>query len=108
MSSTCSFVSAILLVTYTFRPIPKENERTDKSGNVPAGLVIDTDVVHPIDFDFYLCSHQGILGTSRPAHYIVRSLIFSNCQILNWLLQVLYDVSPAFKSLSISLVHNGF
>jgi len=60
------------------RPIPKENERTDKSGNVPAGLVIDTDVVHPIDFDFYLCSHQGILGTSRPAHYIVRTPLGSH------------------------------
>jgi eukaryotic translation initiation factor 2C len=29
------------------------------------------DVVHPTEFDFYLQSHGGLLGTSRPAHYSV-------------------------------------
>lgn len=44
---------------------------TDKSGNLPAGTVIDTAVVHPYVFDFYLQSHAGLVGTCRPAHYIV-------------------------------------
>jgi len=39
--------------------------------NCPPGTVIDTDVTSPVEWDFYLCSHQGILGTSRPAHYNV-------------------------------------
>jgi eukaryotic translation initiation factor 2C len=43
----------------------------DRSGNCPAGTVVDTDVVHPTEFDFYLQSHGGLLGTSRPAHYNV-------------------------------------
>jgi len=43
----------------------------DKSGNCPAGTVVDRDVVHPTEFDFYLQSHGGLLGTSRPAHYSV-------------------------------------
>lgn len=43
----------------------------DRSGNIPAGTVVDTGVVHPNQFDFYLCSHGGIQGTSRPAHYHV-------------------------------------
>lgn len=43
----------------------------DKSGNIPAGTVVDTDVVHPNQFDYYLCSHAGIQGTSRPTHYHV-------------------------------------
>ena len=28
-------------------------------------------MVNPVEFDFYLLSHGGILGTSRPAHYNV-------------------------------------
>ena len=39
--------------------------------NVLTGTVIDVDIVHPFQFDFYLCSHEGIKGTSRPAHYHV-------------------------------------
>ncbi|KAJ8481770.1 hypothetical protein ONZ51_g5795 [Trametes cubensis] len=43
----------------------------DRSGNCPAGTVVDKDIVHPTEFDFYLQSHSGLLGTSRPAHYSV-------------------------------------
>jgi eukaryotic translation initiation factor 2C len=43
----------------------------DRSGNCPAGLVVDTEVTSPAEFDFYLQSHAGLLGTSRPAHYNV-------------------------------------
>lgn len=31
-----------------------------KGGNVPPGTTVDTDIVHPDEFDFYLCSHLGI------------------------------------------------
>ena len=43
----------------------------DKSGNCPAGTVVDCDVTNPAEFDFYLQSHGGLLGTSRPSHYNV-------------------------------------
>lgn len=39
--------------------------------NIPPGTTVDTVVTHPVDFDFFLCSHAGIQGTSRPAHYYV-------------------------------------
>ncbi|KAI1308639.1 Protein argonaute-2 [Halotydeus destructor] len=52
------------------RFVPVEDKK-GKSKNIPPGTVIDTDVVHPTDFDFYLCSHFGVQGTSRPTHYHV-------------------------------------
>ncbi|KAL5508298.1 hypothetical protein ACEPAH_5917 [Sanghuangporus vaninii] len=48
---------------------PQDGDR--KTGNCPPGTVVDTDVTHPTEFDFYLQSHGGLLGTSRPAHYSV-------------------------------------
>ncbi|KAG0487287.1 hypothetical protein HPP92_009382 [Vanilla planifolia] len=49
----------------------KDRSATDKSGNILPGTVVDTKICHPTEFDFYLCSHAGIQGTSRPAHYHV-------------------------------------
>ncbi|XP_066333042.1 protein argonaute 1C-like [Miscanthus floridulus] len=43
----------------------------DRSGNILPGTVVDSKICHPTEFDFYLCSHAGIKGTSRPAHYHV-------------------------------------
>ncbi|KAL1191041.1 Protein argonaute 5 [Cardamine amara subsp. amara] len=47
------------------------NKMTDRSGNILPGTVVDTKICHPTEFDFYLNSHAGIQGTSRPAHYHV-------------------------------------
>ncbi|XP_047158640.1 protein argonaute 2-like isoform X2 [Vigna umbellata] len=41
------------------------------SGNILPGTVVDTRVIHPFEFDFYLCSYYGNLGTSKPTHYHV-------------------------------------
>ncbi|KAG9439497.1 hypothetical protein H6P81_019662 [Aristolochia fimbriata] len=41
------------------------------NGNVEPGTVVDQKIVHPFEFDFYLCSHYGSLGTSKPTHYHV-------------------------------------
>ena len=35
------------------------------------GTVVDTQICHPTEFNFYLCSHAGIQGTSKPALYHV-------------------------------------
>ncbi|KAK1270095.1 Protein argonaute MEL1 [Acorus gramineus] len=43
----------------------------DKSENILPGTVVDRTICHPTQFDFYLCSHAGIKGTSRPTHYHV-------------------------------------
>ncbi|XP_047179597.1 protein argonaute MEL1 isoform X2 [Vigna umbellata] len=46
-------------------------DTTDRSGNIMPGTVVDTTICHPREFDFYLNSHAGIQGTSRPTHYHV-------------------------------------
>ena len=52
-----------------FAEDPKD--QCGKSKNIPPGTVVDTDICHPYEFDWYLCSHAGIQGTSKPAHYHV-------------------------------------
>jgi eukaryotic translation initiation factor 2C len=48
-----------------------DSRSIDRSGNILPGTVVDSKICHPTEFDFYLCSHAGIQGTSRPAHYHV-------------------------------------
>ncbi|KAJ7481095.1 argonaute-like protein [Mycena galericulata] len=74
------------------RFFPQNERDADHSGNCKAGTVVDREVSHPTEFDFYLQSHGGLLGTSRPAHY-----------------SVLYDENnfsaDALQSLSFALCH---
>ncbi|KAI9595773.1 Piwi domain-containing protein [Syncephalis fuscata] len=53
------------------RLFPTRREHSDRSGNCVPGTVVDSDVTHPYEFDFFLVSHSGIQGTSRPSHYQV-------------------------------------
>ncbi|GLU14069.1 hypothetical protein SLE2022_306600 [Rubroshorea leprosula] len=53
------------------RFFPQSERDGGVTGNVPPGTVVDTTIVHPFEFDFYLCSHYGSLGTSKPTHYHV-------------------------------------
>ncbi|GFP87540.1 protein argonaute 5 [Phtheirospermum japonicum] len=41
------------------------------NGNISPGTVVDSQICHPSEFDFYLCSHAAVRGTSRPIHYHV-------------------------------------
>ncbi|KAF5387029.1 hypothetical protein D9615_002113 [Tricholomella constricta] len=56
---------------HNVRFVPQDERQADRSGNCPAGTVVDREVGHPTEFDFFLQSHGGLLGTSRPAHYSV-------------------------------------
>ncbi|KAG8980827.1 hypothetical protein FRB95_001180 [Tulasnella sp. JGI-2019a] len=53
------------------RFFPETASGGDRSGNCLAGTVIDQAITHPVEYDWYLLSHAGLLGTSRPAHYSV-------------------------------------
>lgn len=47
------------------------SREADRSGNCQAGTVVDSVITHPTAFDFYLQSHGGLQGTSRPTLYHV-------------------------------------
>ncbi|GME48338.1 Protein argonaute 1-like [Neofusicoccum parvum] len=46
-------------------------EKIAKNGNVLPGTVVESGITSPCYFDFFLVSHEGIQGTSKPAHYFV-------------------------------------
>ncbi|CAF3625397.1 unnamed protein product [Adineta steineri] len=51
--------------------IPDPNSNMKMMNNVQPGTVVDTGIVQPQGFDFYLNSHAAIQGTSRPILYHV-------------------------------------
>ncbi|ESK92884.1 argonaute-like protein [Moniliophthora roreri MCA 2997] len=71
------------------------NAANDGKGNCRAGFVTDqnTEIASALAPDFYLMSHQAILGTSRSSHYIllrddnnegiagIQQLAFSLCHV---------------------------
>ncbi|KAI0093804.1 Piwi domain-containing protein [Irpex rosettiformis] len=66
-----SIVFIIVGKRHHVRFFPVDPSSGDRNGNCKPGLVIDKDIVHSRFPSFYLLSHAGILGTSRPSHYIV-------------------------------------
>ncbi|KAG9286308.1 hypothetical protein G9A89_014295 [Geosiphon pyriformis] len=53
------------------RFFPIDRKEADRSGNCLPGTVVERMITHPVEFDFYLLSHAGLQGTSRPCHYHV-------------------------------------
>ncbi|KAK0721470.1 Piwi domain-containing protein [Apiosordaria backusii] len=48
-----------------------DGNAADKNGNALPGTIVEREVTHPFQYDFYLCSHVAIKGTARPVHYTV-------------------------------------
>lgn len=68
----CMVTYVVVQKRHHARFFPQDAQRdADRSGNCLAGMVIDTGITHPFLWDFYLLSHAGIQGTSRPTHYTV-------------------------------------
>ena len=53
-----------------FFPTPN-TKAADRNGNPVPGVLVERDVTHPFENDFYLCSHNALQGTARPTHYHV-------------------------------------
>eukprot|EP00246_Nothoceros_aenigmaticus_P001144 TRINITY_DN1150_c0_g1_i1.p1 TRINITY_DN1150_c0_g1~~TRINITY_DN1150_c0_g1_i1.p1 ORF type:complete len:895 (+),score=130.97 TRINITY_DN1150_c0_g1_i1:157-2841(+) len=78
-------------------------ESRDPKANVPPGTVVDRVICHPSHFDFYLCSHAGLQGTSRPAHYhvLLDEIGFSSDEIQSLVNELCYQYARCTKVVSI-------
>eukprot|EP00250_Pteridium_aquilinum_P010933 c19724_g1_i2 orf=424-3309(+) len=62
---------AVVQKRHHTRLFPADDIYKDKNNNILPGTVVDSTITHPREYDFFLCSHAGIQGTSRPTHYHV-------------------------------------
>ncbi|KAF5458289.1 hypothetical protein F2P56_022326 [Juglans regia] len=71
--------------------------------NVPPGTVVDTKIVHPRNYDFYMCAQAGMIGTSRPAHYhvLVDEIGFSPDELQNLIHSLSYVYQRSTTAISI-------
>ncbi|KZF18861.1 Piwi-domain-containing protein [Xylona heveae TC161] len=67
------FVVVVASKRHHVRFFPKFGDRvaSDRNGNPVPGTLVEKDVTHPYEYDFYLNSHSAIQGTARPVHYHV-------------------------------------
>lgn len=91
------------------RFFPTDNNR-DKSGNCLPGTVVDDVITHPVEYNFYLQSHAGIQGTSRPTLYHVlldenkigsddlQKLCYNLCFLSERATRSISMVSPAYRA----------
>lgn len=49
----------------------QRNLSEGKNNNIPAGTVVDKDIVHPFQYQFFLASHAAIQGVTKPSKYCV-------------------------------------
>ncbi|XP_028395180.1 protein argonaute-2-like [Dendronephthya gigantea] len=78
-------------------------DRKGKSQNIPAGTVVDRQICHPSEFNWYLCSHAGIQGTSKPAlyHVLYDDSNFSSDELQILTYQLCYTYVRCARSVSI-------
>ncbi|KAF7949123.1 hypothetical protein EAE96_008292 [Botrytis aclada] len=85
------------------RFFPKIAKTERFNNNLPSGLLIDSGVVTPNHFSFYLQSHDSALGTARSAHYIViiNESDYTPERIQETTNTICFTGSRAFKALSV-------
>eukprot|EP00190_Bangiopsis_sp_CCMP1999_P001622 CAMPEP_0198727390 /NCGR_PEP_ID=MMETSP1475-20131203/4137_1 /TAXON_ID= ORGANISM="Unidentified sp., Strain CCMP1999" /NCGR_SAMPLE_ID=MMETSP1475 /ASSEMBLY_ACC=CAM_ASM_001111 /LENGTH=854 /DNA_ID=CAMNT_0044489425 /DNA_START=87 /DNA_END=2651 /DNA_ORIENTATION=+ len=85
------------------RLFPQDNRQADRTGNVRPGTIVDTSIVHPKYYDFFLCSHGGLQGTSKPACYtvLIDENKFTPDQLQHLTYRLCYNYARCCKSVSV-------
>lgn len=75
----------------------------DRNGNLPAGTCVDSKIVSPFGFDFYLQSQAGLVGTARPCHYVVlcNEMQFSSENLIRCINSLCYTYCRATRAVSL-------
>ena len=56
-------------------------QQIGRSGNIPAGTMVDVGITHPTEFDFYLCSHAGVqVGAHHRNHFVIKISVETGIQ----------------------------
>jgi len=81
----------------------KDKFVADRNHNMLPGTVVDTGVVHPQDFDFLMCSHAGLKGTSKATHYhvVADDSKFSSDQLQEMTFNLCHVYARCTRSVSI-------
>lgn len=54
------------------RFFPTDRQFSDgKNNNILPGTVVDKDIVHPFQYQFFLASHAAIQGVAKPTKYCI-------------------------------------
>ncbi|XP_010519085.1 PREDICTED: protein argonaute 2-like [Tarenaya hassleriana] len=85
------------------RFFPRSRQDGGMTGNVPSGTIVDTKIIHPFEYDFYICSHHGGMGTSKPTHYYVLwdEIGFSSDDIQKLIFEMCFTFSRCTKPVSL-------
>ena len=76
----------------------------NRTGNLPAGTVVDRGVTSAVMSNFYLQAHASLVGTARPTHYSI--LVDENAFTADRLQQLTFKLCHAYARVtrSVSLV----
>ncbi|KAK8789888.1 hypothetical protein WA158_006668 [Blastocystis sp. Blastoise] len=85
------------------RFFPLDRNFTSRTGNVPAGTVVDTNITDRWAFDFYLNSHNVLQGTGRSGYYtcIYDTVGFNADDLQELTYRLCYLFCRATKSISV-------
>lgn len=85
------FTVVICSKRHHFRFFPVDKFAQDRNANPVPGTIVERDITHVDQYDFYLNSHNAIQGTARPVHYqviwdenkipvdVLQNLIYASC-----------------------------